>query len=127
MVIIANIERQFLLPSDLRDIHYYFGRHRKTGALITHLEIQLSLAVGVALLVLVTHFFTVVLPIWQKEKVGTALNYLPWVVAVFGIGFWAAAKRKASDRYKTFLNNSPGKAIDDSGINHGPGHPIDVI
>ena len=126
LVIIANIERQFLLQSDLRDIHYYFGRHRKTGALITHLEIQLSLAVGVALLVLATHFITVMLPVWQKTKVGTALIYLPWVVAIIGIGFWAAAKRKASDRYKTFLNNSPGKAIDDSGINHGPGHPIDV-
>jgi hypothetical protein len=31
LVIIANIERQFLRPSDLREIHYYFGRHRKTG------------------------------------------------------------------------------------------------
>src|SRR5262245_16570834 len=27
LVIIANIERQFLRRSDLRDIHYYFGKH----------------------------------------------------------------------------------------------------
>src|SRR3546814_19062441 len=28
LVIIANIERQFLLNSDLQDIQYYFGAHR---------------------------------------------------------------------------------------------------
>jgi hypothetical protein len=124
LVIIANIERQFLKPSDLRDIHYYFGRHRKTGALITHLEIQMYLAIGVALLVLATHFFTDVLPVWQKTKPGTGLTYLPWAAAVIGLGFWAWSKRKFATRYDTFLANSPGKEIDDSGINHGPGHPV---
>jgi hypothetical protein len=124
LVIIANIERQFLLPSDLRDIHYYFGRHRKTGALITHLEIQMYLAVGVALLVLTAHFFTVMLPVWRETKVGTGLTYLPWMAALMGLAFWIWAKRKASRRYTTFLENSPGKAIDDSGVHHGPGHPV---
>ena len=37
LVIIANIERQFLRQSDLRDIHYYFGAHRPTNLMITHL------------------------------------------------------------------------------------------
>ena len=124
LVIIANIERQFLRQSDLREIHYYFGRHRKTGALITHLEIQMYLAVGVALLVLATHFFTVVLLVWQKAKVGTGLTYLPWAAAVGGVLFWGWARHKASERYNTFLQNSPGKEIDDSSINHGPGHPV---
>jgi hypothetical protein len=124
LVIIANIERQFLRPSDLREIHYYFGRHRKTGALITHLEIQMYLALGVALLVLTTHFFTIVLPVWQKEKVGTGLMYLPWAATLIGLAFWGWSKRKFATRYKIFIANSPGKEIDDSSINHGPGHPV---
>jgi hypothetical protein len=124
LVIIANIERQFLKPSDLREIHYYFGRHRKTGALITHLEIQMYLALGVAMLVLAAHFFTVVLPVWQKAKEGTGLTYLPWAAAVIGLAFWAWSKRKFATRYETFIANSPGREIDDSGINHGPGHPV---
>jgi hypothetical protein len=124
LVIIANIERQFLRPSDLRDIHYYFGRHRKTGALITHLEIQIFLALGVALLLLATHFFTVVIPVWQKAKEGTGLTYLPWAVALADIAVWWWSQKKAADRYTTFLKNSPGKEIDDSGISHGPGHPV---
>jgi len=114
LVIIANIERQFLKPSDLRDIHYYFGRHRKTGALITHLEIQMYLAIGVALLVLATHFFTDVLPVLQKTKPGTNLTYLPWAATVIGLAFWGWSKRKFATRYDTFLANSPGKEIDDS-------------
>jgi hypothetical protein len=124
LVIIANIERQFLRPSDLREIHYYFGRHRKTGALITHLEIQILLALGVALLVLGMHFFTVVLPVWQKAKEGSGLTYLPWAAALMGIAVWLWSRKKAATRYATFLKNSPGKEIDDSGITHGSGHPV---
>ena len=115
LVIIANIERQFLKVSDLREIHYYFGRHRKTGSVITHLEIQIYLALGVALLLLGTHFFTEVLPIWNKVKEGTGLTYLPWSAALVGMAVWYWSKRKAANRYEAFLKNSPGKDIDDSG------------
>ncbi len=31
LVIIANIERQFLAAADLKEVHYYFGKHRKRG------------------------------------------------------------------------------------------------
>lgn len=124
LVIIANIERQFLKVSDLREIHYYFGRHRKTGAIINHLEIQMYLAIGVALLVLGTHFVAVLLPVWQKAKEGSGLMYLPWGTAIFVIYIWWRSKRKAAASYSTFLQNSPGKEIDDSSIAHGPGHPV---
>ena len=124
LVIIANIERQFLRRSDLHDIHYYFGKHRKTGALITHLEIQMWLAVAVAALVLTVHFATVVLPIWKNAKEGTGLTYLPWAATAAGLVAWWWSKRKAAKRYETFIKNSPGIPIDDAGITHGPGHPV---
>lgn len=124
LVIIANIERQFLKQSDLRDIHYYFGRHRKTGELITHLEIQMYLALGVAALVLATHFLTDILPVWLGNKTDSAIIYFPWITAIVGLIIWRWAKQKASDRYKTFVQNSPGKHIDDTGITHGAGHPV---
>src|SRR6185437_4233648 len=98
LVIIANIERQFLRQSDLREIHYYFGRHRKTGSLITHLEIQICLAVGVGLLLLVTHLFTVVIPVWQKSKEGTGLTYLPWAAALAGVAVWWWSRKRAAER-----------------------------
>ena len=37
LAIIANIERQFLMTSDLRDIHHYFGSHRPGNRMIKHL------------------------------------------------------------------------------------------
>ena len=57
LVIIANIERQFLTQSDLRDVHYYFGKHRRKGSMIMHLKIQYALALGIAFIVVVFHFF----------------------------------------------------------------------
>ena len=45
LAIIANVERQFLNKSDLRDIHYYFGKHRPNNKMITHLRIQQALGV----------------------------------------------------------------------------------
>src|SRR5262245_19108775 len=58
LAMITNIDRQFLLPSDLRDIHYYFGKHRKAGAMIDHLAIQRNFGIGIAFIVLAFHFAT---------------------------------------------------------------------
>ena len=125
LVIIANIERQFLRDSDLKEIHYYFGTHRRTGAMITHLEIQMWLALAVAALVLTVHLVTVIIPIYcLHTKTGTGLSALPWVVALAGLVAWRYSHMKARRRYETFLQNSPGKVIDDSNIRHGPGHPV---
>jgi hypothetical protein len=124
LVIIANIERQFLRQSDLREIHYYFGNHRRVGRMITHLRIQLWLAVAVATLVLAFHFFTVILPALCHTQPANTITAFPWVMATIGGVAWAYARYRASSRYETFLQNSPGKPIDATGIHHGPGHPV---
>ncbi len=36
LVIIANIERQFLTQDDLKNIHYYFGKHRPKNKMIEY-------------------------------------------------------------------------------------------
>jgi hypothetical protein len=123
LVIIANIERQFLKQSDIREIHYYFGNHRRVGSMITHLEIQLFLAAGVAGLVLAIHFMTVLMPALCHTQPASSMLFLPWIMAGLGSLFWYRARHKASARYESFLRNSPGKSIDASGIQHGPGHP----
>ncbi|MFN2453300.1 MAG: hypothetical protein ABR577_03675 [Pyrinomonadaceae bacterium] len=43
LVIIANIEKQFLQQQDLHDIHYFFGERRTKNSLIEHFQIQLLL------------------------------------------------------------------------------------
>ena len=50
LVIIANIERQFLRKEDLKEIHYYFGSHRPKNKMIYHLRIQMTLGIALVLM-----------------------------------------------------------------------------
>ncbi|HVV27972.1 MAG TPA: hypothetical protein VHC40_08400 [Rhizomicrobium sp.] len=124
LVIIANIERQFLRQSDLHDIHYYFGAHRRVGAMITHLRIQLWLAVGTGGLVLLYHFMATVLPTLSLDAPIRWLGILPYLATMAVAIVWYQSAANAKSRYETFLKNSPGKPMDGTSIQHGPGHPV---
>jgi len=124
LIIIANIERQFLKSSDLRDIHYYFGGHRKTNTMLTHLRIQYVFAVAVAGIGILYHFLVQIVPAFgapfsqfQPER---SLPYLAVGAAIVWLG-WLRAKRTKS--YNEMLENSPGIEIDNTGITYGTGHP----
>ena len=123
LVIIANIERQFLKTDDLRDIHYYFGSHRPKNKMIAHLRIQFALGVGLASIVLIYHFF---------ERVYTGLSCpishfewmrsLPYVLLVLSLIYLCYFKYDCDKKYEEFLKNSPGISIDATGISFGVGH-----
>jgi hypothetical protein len=108
LVIITNIERQFLLASDLVSIHPYFRVHRKP-TLLDHLAVQGALAAGVFSLIVGWHFFTRVVPgftsPWRNFEVVRALPYLFTVAsAVMLIPF----RRKQVESYNLLLAQSPG-------------------
>lgn len=126
LAIITNIERQFLRHSDLREIHYYFANHRRPGTIINHLEIQLWLAVVIWALVLVAHGVEVIIPAIpiNSSPKSSWTAALPWAASVGVIFVWLWSIRKAKERYESFLENSPGIEIDDTGIHRGPGHPV---
>jgi len=121
LAIIANIERQFLRQSDLHDIHPYFGAHR-ASKMITHLQLQRNLALGVASLIIAVGFFQYTLPAILKSCISIT-TVAPYCVLLFGIYVWWRAARSAKARFATFMNNSPGKTIDASGMVYGRGHP----
>jgi len=126
LVIIANIERIFLVDTDLRDVHYYFGQHRKKGAMITHLRIQLYLALGMSLIVLLMHFSSAIYPVLCKRVDFKPENALPWIAVIVGLVIWRRMKIYTEDKYAEFLRNSPGKLVDVKGVNYGgPGHPTE--
>ena len=123
LVIIANIERQFLIPSDLGAVHYYFGKHRPNNSMITHLRIQFMLGSGVAVLVMLFHFLTRIRPgvgsSWSTLHLQSTLPYVTAaVMAAYLIGL--RAHRNAS--YAEFIRNSPGKSVETKGIQYGVGH-----
>jgi hypothetical protein len=124
LVMIANIERQFLRQSDLREIHYYWGKHRDKNSMLTHLRLQRLLALGIAGLVLGIHFAIIIVPLLQNCFAGSRLqNSLPWIFAVIGLLIWRRSHKLAARKYEEFLHNSPGKLVDTTGIEYGIGHP----
>jgi hypothetical protein len=127
LVIIANIERQFLVKSDLKDIQYYFGEHRSVkNRMISYFRVQAWLGIAIATLVLLFHFSTRVFPGFSAEMSSFEFSRsLPYLAAIGSLIFcwWFAWDRQES--YKTFRKNSPGIQVDTSGIDFGRGHTTD--
>ena len=124
LVIIANIERQFLRQSDLKEIHYYFGKHRPVGSMISHLKIQYMFGAVIGVLVLVYHFVHVILPLKSVAEL-SFLNVMPIAIAILGVLFlWRSAERN-EQKYREFLRNSPGAEIATVGVEYGVGHGFD--
>jgi hypothetical protein len=123
LAIIANIERQFLGKSDLKEIHYYFGKHRPDNAMITHLRIQFMLGLGVASLVIIFHFLNRVLPgigtPWTTFHFQPTLPYL--TAAVMAV-YLFRLRRQRNASYEEFIKNSGGIDVEATGIEYGVGH-----
>lgn len=130
LVIISNIERQFLKVGDLTDIHYYFGKHRDKNAIQTSLKIQLYLSWGITLIFISYHFFYRIFPGFKLKFSNSSIDWiriLPYVVLFlfyFILVRWIKIKREKN--YTEFVTNSPGITIDTTGINYGDGHPVQM-
>ncbi len=124
LVIIANIERQFLRADDLHDIQYYFGRHRKAGEMIYHLRIQFLFGLGMVALVLLYHFSDRVAP-GIREPLGNfeVKRSIPYCVALMGAVLIFRQMQAHKVKYREFLGNSPGISVEAQGIHYGKGHP----
>ena len=123
LAIIANIEKLFLTSADLKNVHYYFGSHRPTNKMITHLRIQYFLGVGIAILVVAFHFYTRVWPgLGESMNTFEPPRILPYAVGILGT-FWLWRLRNDRNKsYAEFLKNSPGIQVDAKGIEYGIGH-----
>ncbi|WP_223563861.1 hypothetical protein [Pantoea agglomerans] len=126
LVMIANIERQFLTVEDQKEIHYYFGSHRSKNKMLTHLKIQRNLGVGLAFIVIGYHFFTRVysgfpLPLTLNNI--DPMRMLPYLVIVWSAFYIPRQIWVTNKKYKEFIENSPGKTIDTSSVTYGVGHP----
>lgn len=126
LVIIANIERQFLTKDDLNKIHYYFGKHRDTNAIQTSLRIQIYFCKAVIGLFIFYHFSKSIFPGLQSERTLDNVRIekaIPYLCVVFGFFIVRWIKKRRENNYAEFLKNSPGLDIDTTGIDYGQGHP----
>jgi hypothetical protein len=111
LLIITNIERQFLSPQDLRNVHPYFQDHRKPS-LLDHLLVQGCLAATVFLLIVGWHLITRVLPgvrlPWNDFQL---LRSLPYAVTLVSVVLLILFKTKEKRSYEALLRDAPGIAI----------------
>jgi hypothetical protein len=109
LLIISNIERQFLFDADESEIHYYFGKHRDARP-IEHIMIQIVLAVAVGGLALIQHFVARVVPgfgaPWRQFDVWRAAPYVLGGMA-FVLLVWFS--RDVTKKYKELVSRSPGR------------------
>lgn len=127
LVIIANIERQFLSKEDLSLIHYYFGAHRPNNRMLTHLKIQVALGIGLAILVIGYHASIRVLPgICSPISSFELSRSLPYLLLATSILYIFKISKRRDAAYAEFLTNSPGAQLDASLVKFGPGHGHDA-
>jgi hypothetical protein len=126
LVIISNIEKQFLRASDQHDIQYYFGMHRsKSNRMITHLRLQTALGGGILGLVILFHFSQRVWPTLSMSNEIEITKWLPYAVLAVSMIFCVLLARDRTRSYVNFVMNSPGVSVDNSGIVYGAGHTVD--
>ena len=112
--IISNIERQFLNIEDQKLIHPYFISHR-SNIMATFLKIQAFLGIGIALLVLILHFFLSVLPIiiidCSQLTIEMMEILLPYLFIVIDLLFLIWLKSSRDKDYSKFISDAPGKTF----------------
>ena len=122
LVIIANIERQFLEQDDLKHIHYYFGAHRPNNRMITHLRIQNVFGLGIGFIVLWSHLSTRVFPGMHIGSTFDPQRLLPYVILIAVCICLHQMHGHFTRKYREFIEMSPGTQIKTDGIVYGEGH-----
>ncbi len=108
-LIVTNIERQFLLVSDVREVHCYFQAHRKPS-MLEHLQIQFAFGVLATSLVLIYHFSERVVPGLSSTLAAfDPLRALPYVVVAACGGLLCWFGRRQRKAYLKLRRRSPGK------------------
>lgn len=111
LCIIANIEKQFLLRSDARNIHHYMVEHRP-HKMITHLRIQCYLGIGIILIFIAYHLSERIVPgfsIPLREATFDLKRCIPYLTLLFVVVFLLMLRKQHKCKYKEFVSKSPGE------------------
>jgi hypothetical protein len=119
LIIVTNIERQFLKEQDLQDVHYYFGRHREPN-LLDHYKIQLWFGVVVTGFVVLYHLFARILPgLWNSRAIEfiDLLRCVPYIALMVCLFVLRKLYIHQQKEYRKLRDQSPGREM-------GGGRPV---
>lgn len=118
LVILSNIEKQFLRGQDEKEIHFFFKRsHRKIDTMITHFKLQRALGIGLIFIVLYYHVTK------RIVEINLFLNkylqvLLPYLVAVIVVIYLNISIKSGNQSYEELLEKSPGKEMELNPLNN---------
>jgi len=114
IAIISNIERQFLLPTDLHDIHPYFKGHRNNSK-IDHLQLQWWFGLMLSILAVTYHVTERIIPETKADLPANEFSLLlPYIAAAFALVVVVLSHRQGKQKYSKLLRESPGKQLEDN-------------
>lgn len=127
LVIIANIERQFLNEDDSEQIHCYFLGHRP-AKMAPHFQLQYWFLIAIAVCLLFYYTTTKIFPFFKNFPQPSycyyifSVVYFPYLLAVAGGVLLYVFKNKNIEKYNEFKMFSPGKLINKKiDFKHGHG------
>ena len=127
LAIIANIERQFLKEDDLKNIHPYFGKHRKKSGFLTILKLQVFFVCIIGFILTVYHFAERIAPGFKisfKDANIEVYRIMPYLILLMVIIYLLNLFKRRQENYENFVIESPGIPINSSGISYDSGHPV---
>jgi|SRR5581483_146447 len=112
LLIIANIERQFLRPEDAHELHFYFLGHRKSRDMVGHLKVQRFFGLCVVIIVLLRHFALRVFPGFGSPISNfDPKRALPYAAIFVCSIFFYKLRAQQRQSYETLARKSPGKVV----------------
>lgn len=114
LIILSNIEKQFLTKKDEKEIHYFFSRpFPEKEPMITHFKLQKLLGYGIILLVIVFHMLNRItfVSIDNANILITVQYWLPYLTILAVFVYLDYHIKKLHKKYNELIEKSPGKII----------------
>lgn len=109
LIIVTNIEKEFLSSDDDTKIHYFFKRpHPSENNMITHFKIQFALGIGLGIIIFV-YFMTKLIQNYMGTLNCVIIPYLPFAGMVVAAGYVWYIKGTRNTAYTELVRKSPGK------------------
>jgi len=111
IVIISNIERQFLIDSDVKEIHCYFKKPHKDRKMINHFIIQAMLGIGIIGISFILYISELInnIQMVTKNSFNSFVNVLPFIVLIILAIILGWFYLNTNKKYIEFIKRSPGK------------------
>lgn len=134
LAIISNIEKEFLLNSDLKDVQHYFSGKRDKNSFLSNYKTHLLLGIGISVIMILTHFVIRIFPgFFQDFSNFQWTPVFPYLILSWCIFSIVKFQKKQSMKYSEFIDFSPGKISDYEGkifesekYSNSVGHPTNA-